>query len=74
MNKYIFVKGGEVNSTRIIINCGVDASGLDWLGKNVHFQSLDVSHTAHFHKIPYWLVPLRVEPHNFLSRFGSLLV
>ena len=24
--------------------------------------------------IHYWSVPLLVEPHNFLSRFGSLLV
>ena len=47
-----------------------------WVGDNIPSRSRLLSNGVRRFEEPfwYWSVPLLVEPHNFLSRFGSLLV
>ena len=47
-----------------------------WVGDNIPSRSRLLSNGVRRFDEPfwYWSVPLLVEPHNFLSRFGSLLV
>ena len=46
------------------------------VGRRQHSESFEVARDIWSEEEPfcYWSVPLLVEPHNFLSRFGSLLV
>ena len=47
-----------------------------WVGDNIPSRSRLLSNGVRRFDEPfwYWSVPLLVKPHNFLSRFGSLLV